>query len=65
VTEKPIRHKNGKYALKNYTVTVTVDHYIEVRAKDPQDALTRAAKIATDLYGPGHNVTPVEAVEAD
>ena len=63
MTAKRFRHKNGKHALKDYTVTVSVDHYIEVRAVDAVDALERGAKIAADTYGRGRNVRPVEAEE--
>lgn len=63
MTPKPFRLKNGKYALKDFAVAVNVTHYIEVRARDKQDALRRAGQIASDRYGPGHNTTPVEATE--
>ena len=64
MTARRHRH-NGKPDLDNWTVTVTVYHYIQVRATDTSDALRRAAIVAANTYGLGRNVRPVEAFQGD
>jgi hypothetical protein len=49
------REPNGKYALLDHVVTVSVEHYVTVRAHDAEQAAERAVAVIANRYGRGHN----------
>lgn len=57
------KNRNGKETLRDYMVTVTVEHYIESRAHSPEEAGVKVARAMMDRWGPGRTtVTEVELV---
>lgn len=59
---KRLREAERRGPLAEYVVTITQEHFVNVRAADEEEAGKRALKQLADRWGPGLNpvVTEVE-----
>lgn len=55
-----ITHKNGKQIKSDYVVTVTQEHFVNVRASDDEEAQRRAIDVIRDRWGGGRNPQVIE-----
>lgn len=60
--ERPA-YSNGKGILRNFVVTATAEHFVNVKARDEEQARSRALNALEQRWGVGRNITITEVEE--
>jgi hypothetical protein len=53
-------NRNGKTVLHDFVITATAEHFVTVRAVDPDQARKRGLRALEGRWGVGRNITITE-----